>query len=323
MFETRITEMFAIKYPILQGTMQWLSTAPLVAAVSEAGGLGILASAMFSTKEELREEIRKTKSLTSKPFAVNINLFPTMRPVDLEGYIDTALEEGVNIIETSGRSPQPYVERIKQGDVKLMHKVARARDARTAERTGCDAVTIVGFEGAGHPGMDDVPTMVHVPVTVDSVSIPVIAAGGIGDARGFVAALALGAEGVCLGTRFMASHECPVHPKFKEWMLSAQQTDTMIIERSIMNAARVVKNEVAQQVLEMENRGATLEELLPVISGERGRQVFDEGDLSAGTAACGEVVGLIHEVLSVREVIEGIISGAKAIIERMQALARP
>jgi len=321
MFQTRVTETFAIQYPIIQGAMQWLSGAALAAAVSEAGGLGTIASATFSTKNALREEIRRAKSLTNKPFAVNINLFPSIRPIDPDEYIEIAMEEGVSIIETSGRSPEPYVERIKRNNIKLIHKVARLRDARTAENVGCDAVTIVGFEGGGHPGMDDVATMVQLPFTVDAVSIPVIAAGGIADARGFVAALALGAEGVCMGTRFMATHECPTHPKFKQWLLQAQHTDTMMINRSIKNAARVMKNSVAEQVLEMEAKGATLEELLPSIDGERGRKVFEQGELSAGITACGEAVGLVHEILSAREVIERIISGAEAIIKRMQSLS--
>jgi len=317
MFQTRITELFGIQHPIIQGAMQWLSGAALAAAVSEAGGLGIIASATFPTREALREELRKAKSLTGKPFAVNINLFPTMRPIDPGEYIDIVMDEGIGIIETSGRSPEPYIERIKRDNVKLIHKVARVRDARTAEKVGCDAVIVVGFEAGGHPGMDDVGTMVQLPLTVDAVSIPVIAAGGIADARGLVAALALGAEGVCMGTRFMATHECSIHPEFQQWMLRAQHTDTVMINRSIKNAARVMKNSGAEQVLEMEVKRATLEELLPVINGERGRKVFEQGELNAGITACGEAVGLVYEILSAGEVIEGMISGAEAIVKRM------
>ena len=213
MFKTRITEMFGIEYPIIQGALMWLSRAELVSAVSNAGGLGIMASLTFPTIKELRQEIRKIKSMTDKPFAVNITILPTIRPVNYEEYINAAIEEGVDIIETAGRNPEPYMKELKDAKVKVIHKVSRVRDVKTAERLGVDAVTIVGFEAAGHPGMDEVTSLVLIPLSVDAVKIPVIAGGGIGDARGFVAALALGAEGVLMGTRFMASRECAVHPK--------------------------------------------------------------------------------------------------------------
>ena len=323
MFKTRITEMFDIEYPIIQGAMQWLSRAELVSAVCNAGGLGIISSLTFPTAEELRQEIKKTKSMTDKPFAVNITLLPTIRPVNYEGYISAATEEGVNIIETAGRSPEPYMKQLKDAKVKVMHKCARVRDVKTAERIGIDAVTIVGFEAAGHPGMDDVTTSVLIPIAVDSVRIPVIAAGGVGDARGFIAALALGAEAVVMGTRFMASKECPLHPKIKEWLLSAKETDTLMIERSIKNAARVMKTDFTQRVLEMEEKGATLEELVPLISGLRGKQALDEGDVNAGSIACGQVVGLIHDIPSVKEIIDGMISEAKLIGQRFHNIGIP
>jgi len=323
MFKTRITEMFGIEYPIIQGAMQWLSRAELVSAVSNAGGLGIISSLTFPTAEELRQEIKKTKGMTDKPFAVNITLLPTLRPVNYEEYISVAIEEGVNIIETAGQNPRQYMKQLKDAKVKVMHKCARVRDVKTAERVGVDAVTIVGFEAAGHPGMDDVTTSVLIPISVDSVRIPVIAGGGIGDARGFVAALALGAEAVVMGTRFMASKECPLHPKIKEWLLSAKETDTLMIERSIKNAARVMKTDFAQRVLEMEEKGATLEELVPLISGLRGKQALDEGDVNAGVIACGQAVGLIHDIPSVKEIIDGIISEAKLIGQRLHNIGIP
>ncbi len=271
----------------------------------------------FPTAKELREEIKKTKSLTDKPFAVNITMLPTIRAINFEEYIDTAIEEGVNIIETAGRSPEPYMKQLKDAGVKVMHKVSRVRDVKTAERLGVDAVTIVGFEAAGHPGMDDVTTLILVPLAVDAVTIPVIAGGGIGDARGFVAALALGAEGVLMGTRFMASKECPLHPKIAQWMLQARETDTLMIERSIKNAARVMKTEFSQRVLEMEEKGATLEELLPLISGDRSKRSYISGDVNDATIACGQVVGLIHDIPSVREIIDGIINEAGLIGQRL------
>lgn len=323
MFKTRVSEMFGIEYPIIQGAMLWLSRAELVAAVSNAGGLGIIASLTFPTAKELRQEIRKTKSLTDKPFAVNITMLPTMRAVNYEEYIDAAIEEGVNIIETAGRSPERYMKRLKDAKVKVMHKVARVKNAKTVERLGVDAVTIVGFEAAGHPGMDDVTSLVLIPLTVDAVKIPVIAGGGIGDARGFVAALALGAEGVLMGTRFMASKECPINPKIGQWLLNARETDTLIIERSIKNAARVMKTDFSQSVLDMEEKGATLEELLPMISGDRSKRSYISGDGNDAAIACGQVVGLIHNLPTVRQIIEGIVNEARLISRHLYKMGIP
>ncbi len=320
MFKTRITEIFGIEYPIIQGAMMWLSRAELVAAVSNAGGLGIIAALTFPTANELREEIKRAKSLTDKPFAVNITLLPTIRPINYEEYLDAAIEEGISIIETAGRSPQPYMKRLKDAGVKVIHKVARVKDAKAAERLGVDAVTIVGFEAAGHPGMDEVTSLVLIPISADAVNIPIIAGGGIGDGRGLVAALALGAEGVLMGTRFMASKECPLHPKIGQWLLQARETDTLMIERSIQNAARVMKTDYAQRVLEMEEKGATLEELLPFISGDRSKKSYISGDINAATIACGQIVGLIHEMPTVREIIEGIINEARVIGQRLSKI---
>lgn len=323
MFKTRVTEMFGIEHPIIQGALLWLSRAELVAAVSNAGGLGIIAALTFPTAKELREEIRKTKSMTDKPFAVNITILPTIRPVNYEQYIDAAIDEGVNIIETAGRSPEQYMKRLKDAKVKVMHKVARVKDAKAAERLGVDAVTIVGFEAAGHPGMDNVTSLVLIPIAVDTVKIPVIAGGGIGDARGFVAALALGAEGVLMGTRFMASKECPLHPKIVQWLLQARETDTLIIERSIKNAARVMKTDFSQRVLETEEKGATLEELLPLISGDRSKGSYISGNVNDAVIACGQVVGLIHDIPSVKELIESIINEAELICQRLYKMGIP
>jgi nitronate monooxygenase len=315
--------MFGIEHPIIQGALLWLSRAELVAAVSNAGGLGIISSLTFPTAKELREEIRKTKSMTDKPFAVNITILPTIRAVNYEQYIDAAIDEGVNIIETAGRSPEQYMKRLKDAKVKVMHKVARVKDAKAAERLGVDAVTIVGFEAAGHPGMDNVTSLVLIPIAVDTVKIPVIAGGGIGDARGFVAALALGAEGVLMGTRFMASKECPLHPKIVQWLLQARETDTLIIERSIKNAARVMKTDFSQRVLETEEKGATLEELLPLISGDRSKGSYISGNVNDAVIACGQVVGLIHDIPSVKELIESIINEAELICQRLYKMGIP
>jgi len=317
MFKTRITELFGIKYPIIAGGMHLLSRAELVAAVSNAGGLGILASTTFETKEELREEIRKTKSLTDKPFGVNLNLFPMMRHRSVEEDIDIFVDEGVEVVESSGASPEPYVPPLKEAGVKIIHKVPAVRFARKADSVGVDAVTVVGFECAGHPGMDDVTSLILVPLTVDALKIPVVAGGGFCDARSFVAALALGADGVVMGTRFVATHECIAHPKIKEWLVKAKETDTVLIDRSLGLPMRVVKNKSAEKALEMDKRGASLEELLTVISGELGRKAWIEGDIDAGVVSLGMAVGRIHEIVSVKEVIDGIMEEAKAICRRL------
>jgi len=317
MFETRVTELFGIKYPIIAGGMHLLSRAELVAAVSNAGGLGILASTTFETKEELREEIRKTRSLTNKPFGVNLNLFPMMRQRSVEEDIDLFIDEGVGIVESSGASPEPYVHRLKEAGVKIIHKVPAVRFAQKAESVGVDAVTIVGFECAGHPGMDDVTSLILVPLTADALKIPVVAGGGFCDARSFVAALALGADGVMMGTRFVATHECIVHPKIKEWLVKAKETDTTLIDRSLGLPMRVIKNKPAEKALEMDKRGASLEELLTVISGELGRKAWIEGDIEAGVVSLGMAVGRIHEIVSVKKAIDDIIEEAQTICKRL------
>ncbi len=316
--KTRITEMLGIRYPIIQGGMQWISRAELAAAVSNAGGLGIITAATHKTKEDLQNEIRKTRELTDRPFGVNISMLPEMTADDMTRvYVETVIEERVPVVETSGRSPEPFVRYLKEAGIKLIHKVPSVRFAKKAEAIGADAVTIVGFECGGHPGMDDVTTLVLVPRAAESLSIPVIAGGGIADARGFVAALALGAEGVVMGTRFVATRECIAHPNFKEWIVKANETDTMLILRSIRNAARVMRNAAAQKALEMENRGASLEELLTVVGGQIGRKALLEGDVDGGTFAIGQAVGLIHEIKPVKEVIEDIVKGAEQIYARL------
>jgi nitronate monooxygenase len=316
MFKTRVTELFGIKYPIIQGGMQWVARAELAAAVSNAGGLGILSALTFPTPEELAAEIRKARGLTDKPFGVNVTFLPTLRPVNIDGYIDVIIEEGVKIVETAGRNPEPYMERFKSAGIKVIHKCTAVRFARTAERVGCDVVSIDGFECAGHPGEEDITSLILIPLTVDAVKIPVVASGGFGDARGFVAALALGAEGVNMGTRFMATQEAPVHPKVKELLVLSSERDTMLILRSLRNTARVFRNPVAEKVAEMEKNGASIEELAPLISGQAGKEVLETGETDRGILTCGQVIGLIRDIPTVKELIENIISEAKEIIEK-------
>ncbi len=320
MFKTWVTEALGIKYPIIQGGMFLLSRAELASAVSNAGGLGIITAGSFSTAEEFRREIQKMKTLTDKPFAVNISLMPTKRSINWEELISDAIEEGVNIFETSGRSPEPYMGLFKQAGAKVLHKVARIKDAQTAERVGVDAVSILGFEGGGHPGPDEVASLVLTPSAVDALKIPVIAAGGFGDGRGLVAALALGAQGILMGTRFMVSQECPLHPKIKELLLQTKEKDTIVIERSIRNAARVIRTEFALKILEMEAKGVTLDDLYPMISGARLRKSYISGDVNDATLYCGQVAGLIHNIPSVKEIIDSIIAEATQIMKRLNKM---
>ena len=314
MFKTRITELFGIECPIIQGGMLWVSTSELVAAVSNAGGLGVLSALTFSP-DELKLEIRKTRELTNNPFGVNLSMLPTLREINYEEYIDVILSEGVKIIETAGRNPEPYMNRLKLNGAKVIHKCTAVRFARTAERVGCDAVTIVGFECAGHPGEEDITSLILIPLAVDALSIPVVASGGFGDARGFVAALALGAEGVNMGTRMLATQEAPVHPKVKEWLIQSSERDTMLIMRSLRNTERILRNTVGEKVAEMEEKGATVEELAPLITGQGIKAVFQTGNLDQGTVPCGQAVGLIRDIPTVKELIKTIIREAEEVVK--------
>jgi len=319
MFETRITELFDIQYPITQGGMMWISRAELVAAVSNAGGLGIITAFTFPTPQELAAEIKKTKELTDKPFGVNVTLLPTLRPVDIDGYLDTVIDSGVKIVETAGRSPEPYIERLKTAGVKVIHKCTAVRFARTAQRIGCDAVSIDGFECAGHPGEEDVTSLVLIPLTVDAIEIPVIASGGFSDGRGLVAALALGAEAVNMGTRFMATQEAPGHLKVKELLTTASERDTVLVLRSFRNTMRALRNPTSEKVLEMEKQGADIHQLEALISGRVGLKLLEEGDTDRGLLSVGQVIGLVHDIPTVKQLIDRIIKEAEEVVSNMGA----
>jgi len=318
MFKTRVTDLFGIDHPIIQGGMHWVARAELSSAVSDAGGLGIISALTFPSPEALATEIRRMKEFTNKPFGVNVTFIPTLRPVNYSEYFETIIGEGVKIVETAGRNPEPYMSRLKTAGIKVIHKCTAIRFAKRAEAIGCDAVTIEGFECAGHPGEDDVTTLALIPLAVDAVNIPVIASGGFGDGRGLVAALALGAEGLNMGTRFMATQEAPAHPKVKEWLVRATERDTMLVMRSLRNTERVLKNALAERVAEMEKRGATLEELTPLLTGERGKHLLETGNLDYGLQTASQAIGLVHDIPTVREVVDSIIGQAGDIIkERM------
>ncbi len=313
MIKTRATELLGIELPIVGGTMQWLSRAPFVAAISNAGGLGIIPSATFSSKEELKEEIRKTKDLTDKPFAVNVNLFPMMRPFSIEEMIEAAKEEGVKILETSGRSPEKYLETLKANDTIVMHKCARVRDAVKADKLGEDLVTVVGTECGGHPSAEGVTTMVLLPKTVESVQVPVLAGGGIANGRGLMAALALGASGVVLGTVMMATEECPFHKNFKETLVQSDINQTGLVLLSLGAPLRAYLNKVANEILDMESKGAALDELLPKMAGERGLQAYEKGELDGGVWPCGQSAGLVKEIMPVKDLFQKIMQEAEEV----------
>lgn len=317
MFNNRLTEMLGIKYPIIQSGMQWISCPELTASVSNAGGLGILVSANCRDEEELRESILKTKELTEKPFGVNLSLNPTRRVVANDEFIKVILEERVPVVETSARSPEGVIPRLHDGGVKVLHKSATVRHSCKAEQVGADAVIIVGYENGGNVGMEEVSTMILVQKATDLIKVPVIAGGGIGNARGFVSALAWGAEGVVMGTRFMLTKESPLHPTVRERLLKMQENETVLIERSIKNTHRTINNKAAQEVLRLESEGAGIDKILPWIIGENRCKLVFEGDYDASPLACGQIIGLIEDIPTARDVIDGIISEAQVICENL------
>ena len=317
MFETRITDLFNIKYPIICGGLFWLGRAELVAALANAGGLGFMVGSTFGEDlDALRAEIRKARDLTDGPIGLNINLFPSARPQPVEEWVRIAIEEKIPVVETSGRGPGGVVEALHEGGVKIMHKVPGIRYARSAERLGCDAVCIVGYECGGHPGLEMVTSLVLVPLCADAVDIPVVAGGGFADGRGLAAALALGADAVLMGTRFMATQECRGHPAWKEYMVNATEGDTAYVMSSVGNPMRVAKNALSEKVLEMETRGATIEELLPVVGG-RPNAAFEEGEVEGAFASMGQSVGLIRDVPTVKELVDRMVEEALEARERL------
>ncbi len=314
-FKTRVTEELGIDHPVIQGGMMWVSQPELVAAVSEAGGLGVLTALTFETAEGLADAIARTRALTDRPFGVNLTFLPTLVPKDYGSLIDVIVDEGITIVETAGRNPEPYLDRIKAGGARVIHKCTSVRFARKAESIGCDFVSIDGCECAGHPGEDDVTSLVLIPVTVDAVKIPVIASGGFADARGLVAALALGAEAMNLGTRFVATREAPAHINVKNWLVEATETDTMFVMRSLRNTERVLRNEVAEKVVELESRGAGIAELAPLVTGKNGLRMLKDGEIDVGLMPAGQSVGLVHDIPTVRELMDTIMGEARQIVD--------
>jgi len=318
-FKTKITELFGIEYPIIGGCMQYVSGPEFTAAISNAGALGIMSSASFFTQDEFREALRTVKSLTDKPFAVNLNLFPALRVMDNSLYVEVILTEGgVAVVETSGdRPPADLLQPLKENGIKTMHKCVSPRHGLAAQNAGVDAITVFGTEGGGHIGGIGLSTMAMVPRAADILSVPVIAAGGIADGRGLLAALALGASAVIMGTRFLLTEECPIHRNIKEALLGAVESDTLPVLGSVHNPLRAWKNEASMKVAEMEARGATLEEILTVMAGVYTKAMLQQGDVNSGVIACSQDIGIIHEIKPIAAVVKDMVKEAEQISARL------
>jgi enoyl-[acyl-carrier protein] reductase II len=319
MKHTRLCDLLGIDYPIIQGGMVWIASAELAAAVSNAGGLGLISPNAGMSRngdqvENLKKQIEIAKGLTSKPFGVNL---PILNNPQIEALVDAVIKAEVKVVVTAAGNPALYTSRFKEAGIKVLHLVAAVRHAQSAEKRGVDAVIAEGYEAGGHNGLDELTTLTLVPQVVDAVAIPVVAAGGIADARGVVAALALGAEGVQMGTRFVATRECGAHQNFKDAIVKASDTDTAITGRKL-GPTRILKNEIAVKLLDMEATGASAEELLAFIGSSRSRTGQFEGDLANGEAYCGSIAGMIKEIKSVAEIIRNIVDDYDAVLARLR-----
>ena len=311
MFKTTITDMLGIEYPIVGGTMMHISNAEFTAAISNAGALGILASAIYQSREAFGEALDQLIGLTEKPFAVNLNLFPMMRPIDNNDYLDVLLEKGVKIVETSGHSaPEELCARFKEAGLTWIHKCVGVRYALKAQKIGADIVTVVGYENGGATGKLDVGTLVLVPRVVESLQVPVIGGGGVSDGRGLAAVLALGAQGVIIGTRLLATKEAPIHEALKKALVQADEVDTMLVMRSIGATHRVWTNAAAKKIVELEANQAGLPEILNIATGEKAKKMYNEGDLDAGIISCGQGVGMVHDIPTVKELLSRFMAEA-------------
>lgn len=320
-FKTRITEMLGIQHPIVQGGMQGVGTADMVSAVSNAGGLGIITALTQPSPEALRDEIERCRSLTDKPFGVNLTVFPTINSPDYNAYADAVVESGIRIMETAGTPAVREIwERVKPHGVTILHKCTAVRHAVSAEKAGCDIISIDGFECAGHPGEDDIPGLILIPAAADKVRIPMLASGGFGDGRGLVAALALGAEGINMGTRFCATAEAPIHPNVKQAYVDNDERGSNLIFRSFKNTARVGKSAVSDEVVRrLAQPGATFADVQELVAGEAGRDMLKTGDMSKGIFWAGMIQGLIHDIPTCQVLIDRIIAEAEQIIDQRLA----
>jgi NAD(P)H-dependent flavin oxidoreductase YrpB (nitropropane dioxygenase family) len=319
--KTRITELLGIEHPVIQGGMHFVGLAELASAVSNAGGLGIITGLTQGTPEKLANEIARCKSMTDKPFGVNMTFLPSLTPPDYPGLFKVIIESGVKVVETAGNNPSQWLPMLKEAGIKVIHKCTSVRHALTAERIGCDAISVDGFECGGHPGEDDVPNFILLPRAAEELKIPFVASGGMADGRSLVAALALGADGINMGTRFIATQEAPVHQNVKQALVDASERDTRLIMRNLRNTERVLTNANVEKLIDKEKTlGATLkfEDIMPEVAGVYPR-VMRDGDVGAGAWSCGMVAGLIHDVPTVKELIDRIMREADALIAQRLA----
>lgn len=320
-FRTRITEMLGIEHPIVQGGMQGVGTAQMASAVSNAGGLGIITALTQPSPQALREEIEKCRSMTDKPFGVNLTVFPTINSPDYNAYADAIVESGVRIMETAGTPAVREIwERVKPHGVTILHKCTAVRHALSAEKAGCDIISIDGFECAGHPGEDDIPGLILIPAAADKVKIPMLASGGFGDGRGLVAALSLGAEGINMGTRFCATREAPIHDNVKQAYLDNDERGSFLIFRNFKNTARVGKSVVSEEVVRrLAQPDARFSDVQELVAGTAGREMLQTGDMTKGVFWAGMIQGLIHDIPTCQELIDRIIGEAEAILDKRLA----
>jgi len=320
MFQTKMTDMLGVKYPIVGGTMMHISTSEFTAAISNAGGLGVLASAIYGSREAFAEALDELIELTERPFAVNLNLFPMMRPIDNNDYLDILLEKGVKIVETSGHSaPEELCARFKEAGLTWIHKCVGVRYALKVQEMGADMVTVVGYENGGATGKLDIGTLVLVPRVVESLRVPVIGGGGVSDGRGLVALLALGAQGVIIGTRLLATREAPIHEDLKQALVNASELDTMLVMRSIGATHRVWINAAAQKIAELEANQAGLPEILNIATGEKAKKMYREGDLDIGIISCGQGIGMAHDIPTIQELFDRMMAQADAVAKGLTA----
>ncbi|ANZ40327.1 nitronate monooxygenase [Lentzea guizhouensis] len=323
MLKTRFCETFGVEHPIVQGGMQWVGTAELVSAVANAGALGFLTALTQPTPEALVREIARCREMTDRPFGVNLTILPSITPPPYDEYRRAIVESGVRVVETAGANPREHLPEFHAHGIKVLHKCTSVRHAVKAEAIGVDGVSIDGFECAGHPGEDDIPGLVLIPAAVRRLSIPVIASGGFADGRGLVAALALGAEGINMGTRFLCTREAPVHQRVKEQIVANSELDTELIFRPLRNTARVAGNAVSRKVVEILDEGGEFPDVRDLVAGVRGRKVFEDGDLDAGIWSAGLAQGLIDDIPTVRELVDRIVAEARELITgRLAAVCR-
>lgn len=315
--------MLGIRYPIVQGGMQWVGTAEMASAVSNAGGLGILTALTQPTPDALAREIDRCREMTDRPFGVNLTILPTVKPPPYAEYIDALIDRGVRVVETAGNSPKEFIAKMKSAGVRLIHKCTSVRHALSAERNGVDVVSIDGFECAGHPGEDDVGGLVLIPLAVQALRIPVIASGGIADGRGMAAALALGAEGVNMGTRFCATVEAPIHPEIKNALVRASERETNLIFRTLHNTGRVLRNAVSDEVVATERRpgGCEFKDIQPMVSGQRGRAALQSGEVDSGLVWAGQTVGMVQDVPTCADLLERMVADCRTALARASNLA--